>query len=384
MRRTDLDGLRILLCAAVIFQHALLIFASEPRYHLKSDEPSAIASVLYEFPRATTMAVFFVIAGWAAVTSLRRRSVVGFVKERVTRLLLPLLVGIATFGSVIKYIELVHGRDLGFHGLRPAKPLTEILGIEPPIGFFDFFPRNLKHLNWLTWSHLWFLAYLFLIALLLLPLLVQLARRTPVADVPPAYAVYLPALPMAALLVGVDGYWPYLPNLITDWGNFGYFALCFAIGGAIAAWPGFELRLRAEAPRLLALLLLAFAGVVLCGESVAGRLFVGLTAWGAIGAGLGYAARLAPVPTPALRYLGEATLPVYIVHHAPLLLIGVVVLPMPLPVWFKIVTIWVGATMVSFAAYHWLIRPWPPIRWLLGMSPRSAAVTVGAAVTPLA
>ena len=360
MRRTDLDGLRILICASIILAHALLIFAVEPRYHVKSAEPSLIASVLYEFMRATTMAVFFVLAGWSAVTSLRRRSPGRFVQERVTRLLVPLTTGIIVFGSVIKYIELSQGRDLGFFGFR----LTENL----PTGFFDFFPGNLTRIKLLTWSHLWFLGYLFVISIVLLPLLVRLARRAPSNIVPSALLVYLPALPMLALLVLFKGYWPFLPNLITDWTNFSYFALCFVIGAGIAVWPGFEVRLRAEAPRLLLLMLLGYAGVVLCGESAAGRAFVGLLAWGAIGAGLGFAARIRPAATPLFIYLSEATLPVYIVHHAPLLLLGIAVLPLAIPVWLKIVLIWLGATAISLAAYHWLIRPWPPVRWLMGMT----------------
>src|SRR5438876_7201863 len=89
-RRTDLDGLRILICGSIIFAHALLIFAAEPRYHIKSAEPSLTASVLYEFMRATSMALFFVLAGWSAATSVRGRGPGRFVRERATRLLVPL------------------------------------------------------------------------------------------------------------------------------------------------------------------------------------------------------------------------------------------------------------------------------------------------------
>jgi hypothetical protein len=106
---------------------------------------------------------------------------------------------------------------------------------------------------------------------------------------------------LALLLLALGGYWPFLPNLITDWSNFAYFAVCFAIGAVIAIWPGLETRLAGEATRLLVLMLVAFAGLVVCGESSAGRLFVGLTAWGAIGAGFGYAARI--------QWLGMSPLP---------------------------------------------------------------------------
>jgi glucan biosynthesis protein C len=371
VRRTDLDALRMLVCGSIILAHALLIFAVEPRYHVKSAETSPIASVLYEFMRVTTWALFFVLAGWSSIIGLRGRGPRRFVQERMIRLLLPLAGGALLFGSIIKYIELSQGRDLGIRGLRLVEPLHT--------GFFNFFPRNLDRINQLSWSHLWFLAYLFLISIFLLPLLMPLTRRVPSTIVPTAPTVYLPALAMAGVLLAFDGYWPFLPNLATDWANFGYFGLCFLVGALIAAWPGFEIRLRAEAWRMLMLMLFSFIGIILCGESASGRVFVGLTAWGAIGAGFGFAARAKLEATPIFVYLSEATLAIYIVHHVPLLMLGVAVLPMAMPVWVKIVLVSLDTTMISLSVYHWLIRPWPPVRVLMGMTPRSRkrAVSTG-------
>jgi glucan biosynthesis protein C len=359
-RRTDLDVLRILLCGGIILAHALLIFAEEPRYHLKSEVPSAFASVTYEFFRAATMPLFFALAGWSALPSLRGRSLGRFLQDRTVRLLIPLIAGTILFGSVIKYVELTHGRDLAATGLRLIEPLQA--------GFFEFFPRNLKHIKQQTWSHLWFLGYQCLISLILLPLLLWLARRTPVAKVPPAYVVYLPALPIAALLVQFNGYWPFLPSLINDGANFCFYALCVLTGALVAAWPGFEHRLRAEAMRMTILLALAFTGVVLCGESTLGRVFVAFTAWSAIGSAFGLAPYFRTAVTPGFVYLRDAAAPVYIVHHAPLLLLGAAVLPLSMPDGLKIVIICLTTTVVSMAAYHWLIRPWPPMRWLMGMA----------------
>jgi hypothetical protein len=114
-------------------------------------------------------------------------------------------------------------------------------------------------------------------------------------------------------------------------------------------------------------MLLAFAGMTYYGESAPGRLFVALTAWCGVGAGLGFASRLTPNATPVFAYLTEATMPVFIVHHVPVLLLGVLLLPMALPVGLKIVSIWVVGTAISLAAYHWLIRPWRLVRWSMGM-----------------
>jgi hypothetical protein len=367
-RRIDLDVIRILICAAIILSHALLIFAADPNYHLKSEVPSLGATIVFDLVRATTLPLFFVIAGWSAVASLRKRSPGQFALERVARLLVPLVVGTVLFGSAIKYIELSHGIDMGLDGLYRIEPISE--------GFFQFFPHNLTKVEQITWSHLWFLLYLFMYSVVLLPLLAWAARSAPRAVEPAAVIVYLPAIPMALLLVATNGYWPFLPNLVTDWPNFSYWALCFAVGAGIAIWPGFERRLTTEATGLLVLMLLAYGGMVYYGDSAIGRVFVALTGWGGAGAALGFASRLKPFATPAVTYLSEATMPVFIIHHLPVLLLGVLLLPMALPVWLKVVTIWIVATAISLAAYHWVIRPWPLLRWSMGM-PASAPIPKG-------
>jgi len=152
-----------------------------------------------------------------------------------------------------QYVELSHGIDMGLRGLRHIEPLNE--------SFLKFFPHNLTLLRQITWSHLWFLAYLFLYTVFLLPLLVRLARCAPRAVEPAALTVYLPAIPMALLLVATNGYWPFLPNLITDWPNCSFYALCFVIGAGITVWPGLRGTSEQEAPRLFVFMLLAFAGM---------------------------------------------------------------------------------------------------------------------------
>jgi glucan biosynthesis protein C len=359
VRRADLDLLRVVLCAAVILQHAILIFAQEPRYHVKSELVSPSASAVYEALRIFAMPPFFALAGWASIVSLRTRGTASFLRERAARLLLPLLVGIAVLGPPIKYIELRGGRDLSLNGFRMVAPLRQ--------GFLEFLPQYYTRIALLTWSHLWFLVYLLLYSLLLLPLLVHLARRPIVAAVPPTAWAYLPALPMLLLLAVGQGYWPYLPNLLTDWTNTAYFAVCFVIGAGIAVWPGFGLLLRAEAPRTALLAACGLTIVLIYGESLVGRLAVGATAWGCIGASWGLVERLQPRRTAILNYLSEASLPVYIIHHLPLLLLALWVLQWGLPIWPQIGIIALGDVAISLVLFHFLVRPWYWGRWLLGM-----------------
>jgi hypothetical protein len=361
----------VVLCAAVILQHAVLIFAQEPRYHVKSAVVSPSASVVYEALRIYAMPPFFALAGWASIVSLRTRGAANFVRERASRLLLPLLVGIALFGPPIKYIELRGGRDLSLAGFRFVPPLRQ--------GFLEFLPHYYSRIVLMTWSHLWFLAYLLLYSLVLLPLLLYLARRRAIPTVPGRLWAYLPALPLMLLLAAGRGYWPYLPNLLTDGTNALYFAVCFLFGAVIAVWPGFEWLFRAEAPRLTLLMACGLMIVLLWGESFVGRLAVAATAWGCIGASWGFAERLRPRRTAILDYFSEASLPIYIIHHLPLLLLALLVLPWGLPVWLQIGIIALSDVVISLVLFHLLVRPWYWVRRLLGMQ---AVRNCGVRTTP--
>ena len=367
-RRTDLDLLRVIICATVILAHALLIFAAEPAYHVKSAVAWPVATVLYEGMRIATLCIFFALAGWSSVASCRGRTVGRYVGDRVTRVLVPLIAGVILQGPIIKFIELSQGRDLRMAGFREVTPLKT--------DFLAFAARYFTRSDLLTWSHLWFLAYLFLISIALLPVLRVLARRAPSHTMPSFLTALLPGVALAALVLVTHGYWPFLPNLARDGANLLLFAACFGLGALFAAWPGFEARLRADAPWLLVLALAALAGVVLAGPSPLGRVCVGLCAWGCIGAAFGFAGRHPPPPTPLLTWLGEATMPVYVLHHIPVLVLGVLVLPLGWSDGVKVLAIWLPATLIALTLYRLAVLPWRVPRFLLGMAPPRPAVRV--------
>jgi len=362
-RRTDLDLLRIIVCAGVILGHALLIYAAEPRYHLKAPTEWVPATVLYEAIRITSLPIFFCLAGWSAVGSLRRRDAQRYVTDRLLRVLLPLFAGILLLGPIIKWIELQQGRDLRLGGFRLVPP--------PEYSFVEFLGRYLTRVDTMTWSHLWFLAYLFVISVALLPALRWLARRPVEQRMPGRLAAYAPALGLAALIAATGAYWPFLPSLVHDWANLFYFATCFGVGAVLAAWPGLEARLRAEAPGLALLALAGFVLVLWAGPSTLGRIGVGLCAWGSIGAGLGFAGRHPPRATPLFNWLGESTMAVYVVHHVPVLLLGLAVLPLGWAPGWGVLAVWIGGTILSLLAYRLLVQPWPVPRLLSGMPARA-------------
>lgn len=361
-RRTDLDLLRVIACFSIILAHAVLIFTSEPRYHIKNAEALIVADWIYEALRIGTIPLFFVLAGWGAVATLRRRSAGAFLRDRVVRLLLPLVAGILLIGPFIKYIERLHGRNLGMGGFRLVEPLHASIP--------TFLTQYWGRLNLLTWSHLWFLGYLFILSVALLPLLVYLARRTPLTEMQGRGLAFAPAPALALLVVVSGGYWPNLSNLLQDWGSMVFYAGLVALGGWLAASPGLESRFRRDAPLFLALALLGYILMMWAGHTNLGRAAAGLCAWGAIGASFGYAGRRPPEMTPTLAWLSESTMAVYVLHHLPVLVIGAWLLPLAFPDSVKMIWIVVGATLVTLVTYRFLVLPFTVPRVLIGMDAR--------------
>lgn len=364
-RRTDLDLLRVVACFAIIMAHAVLIFTSEPRYHLKSAEARVAADWAYEALRLSTLPLFFSLAGWGSVVGLRRRSAGRFLRDRAERVLLPLAAGMLLLGPFIKYIERLHGRNLGVSGFRMVEPLQ--------VGLPTFLTHYWGRLNLLTWSHLWFLGYLFLISAALLPLMRWLAQQPPSDRIPSRLLAFLPAPLLAVLAVVTGAYWPNLPNLVQDWGSLVFYAACVGLGAWLAAWPGFEGRLRMDAPLFLVLAVVGYLIIMQAGHTDLGRVGFGLGAWGAIGASYGYAGRHPPQPGPVLSWLGESTMAVYVLHHLPVLVIGAWLLPLAIPDTAKIVAIVAGAAIVSLLAYRFLVLPFALPRVLVGMDARPKA-----------
>lgn len=368
-RRVDLDCLHIIICFTVIVAHCLLIFSPQPFYHLKNATLSVAFGMVDEFIRTCTLPLFFLLSGWSSLVSLRSRGISHFLAERWRRLLVPLVVGIILFCPPIKYIELLQGRDLRPSGLQLVAP-TEL-------SFFEFVPRFFTRVNHSTWSHLWFLAYLMLFSLIFLPLLARLARVGSTSRSDPSSAVfaYLPVLPLALLLVGFHGWWPFYPNLYKDWVNFSYFGLYFLLGAVMAAYPPFEDCVRREWLRLGLVGLIAFVGVLFSIDTGLGRLLIALTAWASSSAALGLAARFRPVEGRVLKYLREATLPLYILHHVLVVVLGWYVIQLPLGIAAKFCLLIPLILLATIAVYHFLIRRLPVFRFLFGMRPMVSGTT---------
>ncbi|MGA3118232.1 MAG: acyltransferase family protein [Syntrophobacteraceae bacterium] len=362
-RRADFDLLNVISCFAVFLAHVLLIFGPYPLYHLKNSTFSVPVGIVYEFVRDTMMALFFLLAGWSSMASIRSAGAGNFIRKRCRRLLVPFFAGIYLLCPAIKYIELLGGTSFKINGPELLGPI--------PMSFVEFLPKYYARFNWVTWSHLWFLVYLMFYCLVFLPVLVRLAREDSETGILhlPGWLAYVPFVPLGLLLACFKGWWPFYPSLWKDWVNLGYFGLFFLIGAVMETCPAFERCVRRNWAPLGLIGLAGFAGVVWNVETDLGRFLVAVAAWGCACGFMGLAARFHPVENKLVKYLREASLPIYLLHHTVVLVLGWYVVHLDAGIAVKIAILLPLSVLITFSVYEGLIRRLPVLRFLFGMHP---------------
>src|SRR5436190_7441507 len=105
-RRNDIDWLRVGATYLLFVFHVGMVFNPAPFYHVRNADLSFAMLVVCGFIGLWHMPLFFLLAGWSAVASLRLRGGAQFVRERLLRLGLPLIAGCVLLAPAIKYLEL--------------------------------------------------------------------------------------------------------------------------------------------------------------------------------------------------------------------------------------------------------------------------------------
>lgn len=397
-RRHDLDALRVFACYLLFLFHVGMVFNPAPFFHVRNDESSLVFLILCGFIGLWHMPLLFLLAGWSAAASLRSRGVGTFLRERGSKLLVPLVAGCVLLAPLIKYLELRSGQDLNHRGLFVTQEVQASMRSVVPIdlpraepfdeSFLAFLTTFFTDLDRFTWSHLWFLAYLLTFTLVLLPMLAPLAGRSPRRFRPSRAWVYLPILPLALIQLTLRERFPGPYNLYNDWASVAFYATFLGSGFAMAVVPAFEERLREEWRRVLALglaatgvLLAAVLGAfestpaVLVGSAVAG--------WCFVVALLGFAHERFTGGGRQLRYLAESAFPIYVLHQPVIVVLAAGVVLLPLGIASKFVLLLAGSVAATLALYHFGVRPFGPTRRLIGMKALAGRTGIAALGRPV-
>jgi fucose 4-O-acetylase-like acetyltransferase len=351
-REHGVDLVRIGATYLLFLFHVNKVFDKGPFYHIKNSPPVIELDILSKFIHMWHMPTFFFLAGYSLYCALERRSSRIFLQERLKRIFLPFVAGTILFALPITFIEHV-----------VIGPLD--------VGFLKYSALFFTSLKYFSWSHLWFLIYLFTFSILYLPLF-QWARRAPSkrASAPLFLSVFFVIL--LSLQLALRERWPGHQNLYDDWANFTYYSGYLWLGFLvkkylpISDWvKRHHLKLFAIGTLATATLLTIFItkGSTLYWQhylvsTVTGFTFVlGLFGW----------ARSLKIKDPKwIKKLSGSTLSIYILHQPAIVLLGALIIPSALPIAAKYGLLLLSSIALTIVFYKLIVRNLPPLAWLLG------------------
>ncbi|MEW5814262.1 MAG: acyltransferase family protein [Spirochaetota bacterium] len=369
--RHDLDWLRVLVILVVFIFHAGRFFDMGD-WHVKNPTRYLGVQIWTTFLVNWMMPLIFVISGASTFYALSTRNTGKFIKDRVLRLVVPLIVGMFSHIAVQVYLERVtHGQFSG--------SFLEWL----PEYFNGFYVLG-GNFAWMG-LHLWYLEVLFLFSLILLPLfrcfLSDAGKRllnTIGNGLAAPGVIYILALPIMLLLAVLDPRSLLGNRGFGGWSSLIYLLFC-VYGFIIIAHDGVQQRIQQGrrvsftiGAAMVAILILVWAPQ---GDAPFGTprfaliaLLFGLSSWCWILAILGFCMKHLTLSTPWLPAANEAVLPFYVMHQSVLIAVGYFIVQTPLPDPIKFVVIAASSFAIIIGLYQ-IVRQFNVLRFLFGMKP---------------
>jgi glucan biosynthesis protein C len=366
-RRWDIDWLRVLAVLLLFYYHPARIFYRWGGWYIEDVPKSKGLSYIALFIEQWHMPLFFLLAGVSTWFALRKRSGGQYLTERFKRLLVPLIFGLLVIVPPQIYFELLHSRRI-----------TSRL-----VSYLDFYPHyfDSRYTGEFDMGHLWFIAYLFGFSLVALPFFLYL-KRAAGQRVLDRLAGFLTQPGMIFLLT--------LPALVTNYllldfyPNPIYFLTFFVYGYLLVADPRFEKTI--DRHKGIALVLGVGLYVVWLSLLTRNEIRIDwmqpiprdLINWCCMIALLGYGRKFLSFSNRFLRYVGEASYPLYILHQTVIVIIGYYMVQWDIPaslgagtgVLLKFAIIVGASLVVTVALYDLLVKRVNLIRFLFGMRPK--------------
>jgi glucans biosynthesis protein C len=378
-RQSYIDWLRVGAMFLLVFYHTGRLF-DYPGWHIKNADLSPVIEGFNRFLDIWHMPLFFLLAGASVWLALANRTPGAFTRERVLRILVPLIFGMLIIVPPQVYIQRIFEGD--FSG-----------------SFFSWYPHTFQGTfsmdnpasGNLSWHHLWFLAYLFVFSLLLLPLFAYwhnpqrrplMARLTELLGKPGW--LLLPAVPLILVDVTLRPIYGYgNQNLIADWANFLFYILVFFYGFWLVSSSRMleiirENRYRALYTAIILILILFVLMVNFFGwpANILDTVYLflhGPTCWCWLIAIFGIGRELLNFSNRVLRYASDAVLPVYILHQTLIVVFGYYVIQWNTgiaPKYFFIVFTVLAGSLIIYE----LVRRTGVTLFLFGIKTRKRAV----------
>jgi len=378
-RRYDLDWLRSAAFGLLILSHVGMYY-NAGWWFVKSPAATPAIEPFMSLALSWRLMLLFVISG-AATAFLLTRSHRGFLWDRSRRLLVPVVFAVVFIIPPQMYYAAVEqagytGGYLEFWGdyLRVAR------GLCTPVDCFDA-P---------TWSHLWFVAYLWFYTILIWaaatwrPERVDWARRMLVRGMRGAGVLLWPILLLVVLRLLLRDRYPPNMSFIGDWYRHAIFLSACAFGFLVArervVWQDLqETRWLALAFWIPTGLLLAWQAMPnLAAPLASGALrpiyhvTYAINQWSGVAALLGFASLADWGDSRARRYITEAIFPFYIVHQTAIVVLSQKLKPWALPTGLEALVLIIGTLATCVVCFE-LVRRVAWLRPMFGLRRLGAA-----------
>lgn len=359
-----LDSLRGVMMLLGVYLHVICGYSTIPDvWWYKDTQTSSFFDMNLVFIHIFRLPVFFVMAGFFAALLCRRRGTNGFVLNRINRVLIPLVGGLAVLWPILITLE------------RYTRVWGKPDALEATVEFF----LSGRYWRWLNPTHLWFLEYLlilYVLALLVGPIARRLApdwfHRAFRAAVQSSWRPVIFAIPtfltlclMSLGLLDTPHSFVPVPRIVLGYAVF--FGFGWLVYSHTDLLPTFRRHAWTQVAAAVGLGLAnhycfvsrqiqAMPGkdaVGFYGTAATGALVVWLLVFGCTGLFLRYLDR----PIPAMRYLSDSSYWLYLFHPVVVLWVQILVAGAVWSAAAKALFVLALSVPILVASYHFAVRP---------------------------
>jgi peptidoglycan/LPS O-acetylase OafA/YrhL len=364
-RRYDIDWLRVLAVLLLFPFHTTRIFDTWGPFYVKNAQLSKALTFINELVNPWHMPLLFLLAGASTWYALSFRRGGQYAKERFTRLLIPFIFGLLVIVPPQSYFGLLF--HSGFSGSY-FQWYTNFFTIKPTDldGYFQ---------GGFTMGHIWFIFYLFLFSLIALPLFLYLKKSASGQRFTGWLAAFF-SLPGMIFLLAIPLY--IATRLLDFYPSPILFITYFIYGFILFTDPRYERAI--DRYKLIALILGPVLYLIVPYFNLNGwpdlppwlvtinsLYIVGFAPWFFIIAILGYGKQFLNFTNRFLKYTGEASYPVYILHQTVIVAIGFYVVQLSTNILVKYLAILIASVVATFVLYDLLVKRFNITRFLFGM-----------------
>jgi glucans biosynthesis protein C len=368
-RKYYIDWLRNFVIILLIPFHVARIYDLWEVNYVKSAQLSWGLSWFIVIISYWFMPLMFWLAGTSSWYALEFRTGDRYLKERIHRLLVPLIFGIIIIVPPQGYLAKLSNPDYNKSYLLF---LSE---------YFRDFSDLSGYFGTFTPAHLWFILYLFLFSYIGLPVLLALKKergRKMLSKLCSYLSIPWVYISMFILLTATEP----LPS--PGGKNLFFFFFLFLSGYITTADERFEVLIDKIKFKVF-LFLIPYIPLFLfltskwaglpdfAPQSILLAFVRNLALWLTLIVLLGYGKKYLDFDSKWLRYMNEAAFPVYVIHQTVLLIIGFFILRFNLGIVPEFIFITLLSFLSCFGIYEVFIRRIRVLRWLFGLKPKVKA-----------